>query len=271
MSMSRLPRARLVVSGAAMALTLMLAGCESGPKDPTAGMSPEKLYESAREDIAAGQYEKAAKTLERLEGRAAGTLLAQQAMLEQAWALYKTQERAQALSVIERYLKLHPSSPGVDYAYYLQGLLNFNEDLGLFSGISRQDLSERDQQASKDAYESFRTLVERFPDAKYTPDARARLAYIVHSLAAYEVHVARYYFTRGAYVAAANRAQIAVQEYRTAPALEEALYIMVLSYDRLGLTALRDDAERVLRHNFPKSALIGKAYEPPKKSWWKFW
>ena len=271
MSMSRLPRTRLVVSGAAMALTLVLTGCETGPKDPTAGMSPEKLYESAREDITAGQYEKAAKTLERLEGRAAGTMLAQQAMLEQAWALYKSQERAQALGVVERFLKLHPSSPGVDYAYYLQGLLNFNEDLGLFSGISRQDLSERDQQASKDAYQSFRTLIERFPDSKYAPDARQRMAYIVHSLAAYEVHVARYYFTRGAYVAAANRAQIAVQEYRTAPALEEALYIMVLSYERLGLTALRDDAERVLRHNFPKSPLLGKAYEPPKKSWWKFW
>ena len=192
MSMSRLPRTRLVVSGAAMALTLVLAGCETGPKDPTAGMSPEKLYESAREDITAGQYEKAAKTLERLEGRAAGTMLAQQAMLEQAWALYKSQERAQALSVVERFLKLHPSSPGVDYAYYLQGLLNFNEDLGLFSGISRQDLSERDQQASKDAYQSFRTLIERFPDSKYAPDARQRMAYIVHSLAAYEVHVARY-------------------------------------------------------------------------------
>jgi len=270
MSMSRLPRARLVVSGAAMALTLMLAACETGPKDPTAGMSPEKLYESAREDITAGQYEKAAKTLERLEGRAAGTLLAQQAMLEQAWALYKSQERAQALSVIERYLKLHPSSPGVDYAYYLQGLLNFNEDLGLFSSISRQDLSERDQQASKDAYQSFRTLIERFPDSKYAPDARARMAYIVHSLAAYEVHVARYYFTRGAYVAAANRAQSAVAEFQQSPAIEEALYIMGESYDKLGLTQLRDDARRVLDKNFPDSQYASNS-TAKKEPWWKVW
>jgi outer membrane protein assembly factor BamD len=200
------------------------------------------------------------KLYERLEGRAAGTPLAQQATLERAYLNYKTGEKATALSILERFLKLHPTSPAFDYALYLQGVVNFNDNLGLFSSIARQDLSERDQQASKDSYQSFKQLVDQFPQSKYTPDAQARMRYIVNSLAAYEVHVARYYYRRGAYVAAANRAQQTVQEFQQSPAAEEALHIMVLSYDKLGLEQLRDDAGRVLRKNFPNSEFI--ASEP---------
>jgi outer membrane protein assembly factor BamD len=142
-------------------------------------------------------------------------VLAQQAQLERAYLLWKTAESAQALAVIERFLKLHPTSPAYDYALYLQGLINFNDSLGFLGSLASQDLSERDQQASRDAYQSFRQLTERFPQSSYAEDARLRMNYIVNSLAAYEVHVARYYFRRGAYVAAANRAQAAVTEFRT--------------------------------------------------------
>ena len=154
-------------------------------------------------------------------------MLAQQAQLERAYLLWKTDEQAQALATIERFLKLHPTSPAYDYALYLQGLINFNDNLGFFGSLAAQDLSERDQQASRDAYQSFRQLTERFPQSSYAEDARLRMNYIVNSLAAYEVHVARYYFRRGAYVAAANRAQQAVLEFQQSPAAEEALYIMV--------------------------------------------
>ncbi|MFZ2651188.1 MAG: outer membrane protein assembly factor BamD [Burkholderiaceae bacterium] len=229
-----------------------LAGC-STPADETAGWNLEKLYSEAKQEADNGAYDRAAKLFERLEGRAAGTILAQQAQLERAYVLHRSGEKAQALAVLERFLKLHPTSPALDYALYLQGLVNFNDNLGIFGNLSRQNLAERDQQASRDSYQSFKQLVEQFPQSNYAGDAKARMTFIVNSLAEYEVHVARYYYRRGAYVAAANRAQQAVREFQHAPAVEEALGIMVQSYDRLGLHGLRDGAERVLRKNYPES------------------
>ena len=198
-------------------------------------------------------------------------MLAQQAQLERAYMMYKSGEKAQALAILERFIKLHPTSTALDYALYLQGLVNFNDNLGLLGGLSRQDLSERDQQASRDSYESFKQLVDQFPQSTYADDARTRMNYIVNSLAAYEVHVARYYFRRGAYIAAANRAQQTVQEYQQSPAVQEALDIMVQSYDRLGLKQLRDDAERVLQKNFPGSNPDANESGPQQRSWWKIW
>jgi len=217
-----------------------------------------------------GSYDKAIPLLEKLEGRAAGTPLAQQAQLERAYAYYKSGDQAQALATLDRFIKLHPASPALDYALYLKGIVNFNDNLGVFSFLSRQDLSERDQKAAKESFESFRELSTRFPDSRYTPDAKARMTYIVNSLAQYEVHVARYYYSRGAYVAAINRAQSALADYRDVPALEEALFILMRSYDALGMTQLRDDTRRVLATSYPQSHyLTGNARGD--KAWWRFW
>ncbi|MCW7540348.1 outer membrane protein assembly factor BamD [Aquabacterium sp. A7-Y] len=259
------------MAAGALVLAAALAGCSSTPKDETAGMSTDKLYAEAKDEAAAGNYERAIKFYERLEGRAAGTLLSQQAQLELAYLYYRTNEKAQALATIDRFVKLHPSSPAMDYALYLRGVVNFNDNLGLFGKLSRQDLSERDQQASKDAFQAFKQLVEQFPNSTYTPDARVRMNYIVNALAAYEVHVARYYYRRGAYLAAANRAQQTVQDHQQSPSLEEALYLMARSYDRLGLTQLRDDAERVLRTSFPDSAYLKGGTRGEDKPWWQLW
>ena len=266
MSILRWPLATLWV-----AMAMALAACSSTPKDDSVNWSPEKLYAEAKDEAANGGYDRAAKLYERLEGRAAGTLLAQQAEIEHAWVLYKSGEKAQSLAILERFIKLHPTSAALDYAMYLQGVVNFNDELGLLSSISRQDLSERDQQAARDSYQSFRQLVEQFPKSVYAADARQRMNYIVNTLAAYEVHVARYYFRRGAYVAAANRAQQAVQDFQQSPATEEALYILAQSYDRLGLKELRDDAERVLRSNFPDSKLSAQGLGGKTKAWWQLW
>ena len=260
-----------VLAAATVACSLVLAGCDTTPKDETSGKATEKLYEEARDEAANGNWERASKLYEKLEGRAAGTALAQQAQIDLAYAYYKTGEKALAIATLERFIRLHPSSPALDYAYYLQGLVNFNERLGLLSSFARQDLSERDQQASRDAYQSFRQLVERFPQSVYTPDAQLRMNYIINALAAYEVHVARYYFRRGAYVASASRAQTAVQDFRQTPAVEEALYILSASYDRLGLTELHDDAERVLRQNFPESKYLIGGLARRESAWWQFW
>jgi outer membrane protein assembly factor BamD len=249
----------------------VLAGCGIlKEEDKTATWSPNRIYSEAKDELNSGNYDKAIPLYEKLEGRAAGTPLAQQAQLERAYAQYKANDQAQAMATLDRFMKLHPASPAFDYALYLKGLVNFNDNLGMFSNLTRQDLSERDQKAAKESFEAFRELSTRYPDSRYTPDARARMTYIVNSLAQYEVHVARYYFSRGAYVAAINRAQAALSEYREVPALEEALYIMVRSYDALGMTQLRDDSRRVLEKNYPGSGYLSRGFKA-KQSWWKLW
>ncbi len=251
-------------------LLALFAGCSSDPKiDDKADV--EKLYADAKDDMNAGSYERAIKTLERIEGRAAGTLLAQQALLDMAYAQWRTADRVQAIATLDRFIKIHPSSPAMDYALYLKGVVNFIDNVGFLSSISRQNVSERDQQASRDAYQSFRQLVEQFPNSKYAPDSRLRMDYIVNSLAEYEVHVARYYYRRGAYLAAANRAQQAVRDYQQTPASEEALYILAVSYDKLGLKELATDADRVLKKNYPNSRYLRDGVRLPERAWWQFW
>ncbi|MDR3454122.1 MAG: outer membrane protein assembly factor BamD [Rhodoferax sp.] len=266
-------RAKLSVVPALLLVSLgaLVSGCSTTTKDETAGWSPNKIYSEAKDNMDSGSYDKAVPLFEKLEGRAAGTPLAQQAQLDKAYAQYKGGEQAQAIATLDRFMKLHPASPAMDYALYLKGLVNFNDDLGLFSFLTRQDLSERDQKAAKDSFESFKELASRFPDSRYTPDARQRMTYIVNSLAAYEVHVARYYYTRGAYVAAINRSEVALRDYRDVPALEEALYIMVKSYDALGMTQLRDDTKRVMEKSYPKSEYLSRGFKSSSDPWWKIW
>ncbi|WP_414014370.1 outer membrane protein assembly factor BamD [Limnohabitans sp.] len=259
----------MVPASLALAVGLILSGCANNPKDPTAGWSPEKIYSEARDEVNAGAWDKAIGYYEKLEGRAAGTVLAQQAQIDKAYAQFKTGDKIQALATLDRFIRLHPTSPALDYALFLKGVVNFNDNLGMFSFLTRQDLSERDQKAAKESYESFLELTTRFPDSKYSADARQRMTHVVNSLAAYEVHVARYYAKRGAHVAAINRAQQAISDYEGVPAIEEALAILVKSYDAMGMTVLRDDALRVLTKNYPQSVFLQDKAPARTKSWWR--
>lgn len=264
-------QAKLSVLPVLLAVSV-LAGCGSLKEvDKTATWSPNRIHAEARDELNSGAYDKAIPLLEKLEGRAAGTPLAQQAQLDRAYAQYKAGQQADAHATLDRFIKLHPTSPALDYALYLKGIINFNDNLGMFSFVTKQDLSERDQKAAKESFESFRELVTRFPDSRYAADAKARMTYIVNSLAQYEVHVARYYYSRGAYVAAINRAQTALTDFRDVPALEEALYILVRSYDALGMPQLRDDSRRVLEKNYPNSAYLARGFNSENKPWWKLW
>jgi outer membrane protein assembly factor BamD len=269
-SLRAMVRRAVCLAGLAAAAVLT-QGCSSPPKNETPEVTAERLYREARDDIEAGAYDRATKSLERVEGLAAGTLLAQQAQIDLAFVQWKATERAAALTTIERFIKLNPSSPALDYAMYLRGLINFNDDLGLLGAVAGQKLSERDQRASRDAWQAFKQLVDQFPQSRYTPDARLRMNYILNSLADYEVHVARYYLRRGAYVAAANRAQQVIADYPQSPATEEALFLMMVSYDRLELKPLRDAAERVLRQNHPQSAFLSRGLTGYDRSWWQLW
>ena len=260
-------------TGTALVLVVssLVAGCSNKPIDPTGNWSPNKIYSEAKDESRSGAYDKAIPLFEKLEGRAAGTPLAQQAQLEKAYAQYKAGEQAQAIATLDRFIKLHPASPALDYAFYLKGLVNFNDNLGLFGSLIRQDLAERDQKAAKESFESFKDLVTRFPDSRYTPDAKLRMGYTVNSLAESEVHVARYYYSRGAYVAALNRAQTAITDYRDVPALEEATYIVYKSYDALGMTQLRDDTKRVIEKTYPQSDFLTNGFKKANRPWYQLW
>ncbi len=252
---------------------VLLGACGLLPEaqDETRGWSAQKLYTEAKDSLNSRGYEQAIKYYQKLESRYPYGRYAQQAQIEIAYAYYKDGEAAQASAATDRFIKLHPNHPNVDYAYYLKGLIYFNDDLGMFGAFSGQDLTERDPKAARDAFDAFKELVTRFPDSRYSPDAVHRMNYLVNALAAHEVHVARYYMKRGAYVAAAGRAQFAMKTYPQAPANEEGLLILVKAYDEMGLKDLRDDAERVFKKNFPDSVYLKGGPRKSDAPWWQIW
>ena len=260
----------VLIAGLAAGLT---TGCSLLPEeiDDTKNWSASKLYYTAKESLNEGDYEKAVKMYERLEARYPYGAFAQQAQLEVAYAYYRDNEPLSAVAATERFIKLHPQHPHVDYAYYLRGLANFVEDQTLLARFSDQDMSERDPKAAREAFDSFKELVVRFPESKYAADAAARMKYLVNALAMHEVHVGRYYYKRGAYVAAANRGKYVLQNYQQSPALEEALVIMARSYGKLDLKDLQADVVRVINKNFPDSPYLTGKDLKKSRPWWRFW
>ncbi len=258
-----------------LALLVSACGLLSKKEEDSKNWSASKYYSEAKSEINNGSYAAAIKLFEGLEARYPYGRYAQQAQLEIGYAHYKDGEQAMAIAAADRFIKLHPNHTNVDYAYYLKGLANFNDDLGLMGIVSEkilnQDMSERDPKASRESFENFRELVTRYPKSKYAPDAVQRMKHLVNVVALNEVQVARYYMRRGGYVAAANRAQHTLKEYPQTPATEEALHIMIKAYDAMGMTDLRDDAERVMRKNFPDSRFFPESAAAREASWWKFW
>jgi outer membrane protein assembly factor BamD len=250
--------------------SVLLSGCGTmggmfGKTEDPQKQSVEALYKRAKEALSAGNFAEAVKLYETLESRFPYGVQSQQAIIDTAYAQYKLGERAQAIAAADRFIKLYPNHENVDYAYYIKGLANFIEDLGLLSFIATQDLSERDQKSAREAYTTFKTLVDKFPQSRYTGDSRLRLRYLVNALSQNEAHIARYYFNRGAYQAAVNRAQSCLTNFPNTPANEEALRIMVQSYKAMGNTQVATDTERVYRSTYSRAAV------EPGSAWWKFW
>jgi outer membrane protein assembly factor BamD len=253
---------------------LLITGCglfSGAQDDETAGWSAQRLYAEAKEAMGEKQWPKAIQFFEKLEARYPYGRYAQQAQLEVAYCQFKEGERALAVAAADRFIKLYPNHPHVDYAYYLKGLVNFNEGQGMLSSITMPDMTDRDPKSSREAFDAFKEVVTRFPQSRYAPDSAARMRYLVNALASHEVHVARYYMKRGAYIAAANRAQYAIKHYPQAPALEEAVFILVRAYDALGMNELRDDADRVMQKNFPNSAYFKDGLRKGGAPWWRLW
>jgi outer membrane protein assembly factor BamD len=247
-----------------------IAACSLLPEeiDMTADWSANRFYTEAKSALNDNNWEEAIKYYQRLESRYPYGRLAQQAQMEIAYAYWKSGDADSAIIACDRFLKLHPNHPNADYIYYLKGLINFNGDLGFMGYLHSQDQTERDPKSARESFEALKELVTRYPDSKYTPDAQQRLTYLVNTLAAHEVHVARYYYRRGAYIAAVNRSQFMLQNYPGTPAQEEALHILIRSYEKLGMEDLRADAERVMQNNYPQSQDPAEGFER-KKRWWQ--
>jgi outer membrane protein assembly factor BamD len=249
---------RMLTWAAAVSLALVVA-CSSLTADPTSKLSAEQLYADAKSELAAGNWARARELFGKLEARYPFGRYAQQAQIEVAYAFYKEGDSAQAIAACDRFLKLNPNHPFADYVLYLKGLATFTDELGLLGKTLGMDPTTRDPKAMRDAFEVFRELVSRYPDSVYAADATARMNYLVTAMAQSEVNIARFYLDRGAYVAAVQRAQGAVRDYSGTPAAEEALWIMMRSYDDLGMPQLRDDTRRVLEANFPGSRYLASA------------
>jgi len=234
-------------------LPLLTAGCAWLPDqvDETTGMNASELYSLAKEALGEHNYEMAIDYYVKLEGRYPYGRYAEQAQLETAYAHYKAQEPAAAVAAADRFIKLHPRHPHVAYAYYLRGLAMFEPGDNFLERFVPTDKTGRDPAAAREAFGYFQELITRFPDSRYTKDAVQRMTYLRNRLADYEVRVAAFYLTRGADVAAAERAGYVVENYDRTPAVPEALALMVEAYRRMEMGALADDALRVLRLNYP--------------------
>ena len=247
----------LSISFLVIFLTFGSAGCEMfGDKpDKTKNWSAQRLYDFGKTDLSGGDYETAIDHFEKLISRFPFGLLAQQAQLEIGYAYYKFEEPASALAATDRFIQLYPSHPNLDYAYYLRGLISFNKGKGFLTSIIERyipsDNSQKDTQALREAFEGFSELSSKFPASQYTNDANQRMVYLRNTLSEHEIHVARYYMTRHAYVAAVNRAKFVVENYQRTPSVAEGLVIMAKAYKILKLDKLSNEALAVLKLNFP--------------------
>jgi outer membrane protein assembly factor BamD len=242
---------RFPISFLAVLLAVLSTGCAWLDKhaDNTQGWDAAKLYAEASDELNSGSYATAIDYYNKLEARYPFGRYAMQAQLDVAYAHYKAEEPEEAIAAADRFIKLYPQNPFVDYAYYLKGIINYNRSVGFLDRYIPTDPSQRDPGAALDAFKDFGELVRRFPDSKYAPDAHQRMLFLRANLAKAELHVARYYMKRGAYLAAANRATYVVEHYQRTSAVPEALEIMVQAYTAIGEEKLAADARRVLTVN----------------------
>jgi len=247
---------RLLGRTIALAGALAVAACSSLEKDATSKWDAERLYKEGHKELVAGNWGKAREMFDKLESRYPFGRYAQQGQIEIAYAYYKEGETADALDATERFLKTNPSHPNADYVHYLRGLINFIEPPVLIGRLVGYKVSERDPKAMRESFEAFKELISHYPDSRYVPDAKLRMRYLQNALANHEVRVADYYYRRGAYLAAIERAQGSLRDFPGSASQQEALRLMARSYEALGLTDLQADAERVLRLNYPDPVAV---------------
>ncbi len=260
--------------GLIIIMMLFLVSCAIfGPPtelDDTKGLSAERIYEKASERMTSKDYKKAVEYLKKLESRYPNSKFGAQAKLDMAYAYYKQEDAAQCVSTVERFIKIYPNHPNLDYAYYLKGVAYFKQR-SIIDKVTFQDISDRDTKVLRQSFLAFKDLLTLFPNTAYGADATERMIYIKNKLADYELHVARHYMRVKAYVAALNRAKFVIENYSDSNFIEEALVIIISAYDNLGIDDLKEKNLRILKQNYPDSLILNNGKDTNKKDWWKFW
>ena len=256
-------------------VALMLSACSSTSTEPVIeDVKPEaELYSSAMAKLEGSNYRPAIEDLEAMEARYPYGRYSEQAQLELVYAYYRSSQPAAAKTAAARFIRLHPDHEHVDYAYYLKGLTAFEENKGAFDQYLGTDKAKKDPGAARDSFSDFSTLLRRFPNSEYAADSRVRMVYLRNLLAEHEIHVANYYLSRNAWLAAANRGKYVVENYQLTPAVEAALNIMVQAYTELGLLDNASNAQQVLEANFGENSTTSEApiaesqQTPEPRSW----
>lgn len=259
---------------------LLSGGCSwlgKSKEDETQDWSANKLYDSARTAMAEQDYGTALDYFQKLETRYPFGQLAQQALLESAYTHYKNGEPESAIAAADRFIKLYPRHPNIDYAYYIKGLSSFSRNFGFFERYIPIDREQRDQAAALQAFNDFAELLKLFPDSKYVADARQRMVYLRNRVAQYNIHVARYYIKRGAYIAAVNRGRNVIESFPRTTAVPHALAVMLVGYTLLDMQDLADDVRRVLELNYPDHPVLAGEISvnsntgEKARKWYQFW
>lgn len=252
--------ARTVSCLVSAVFVLLLGACAGNDEnaDFTADSGEQQIYDQAQRYLNARNFDLAIRALQALESRFPFGRYAEQAQLELIYAHYGGFETEAAIEAAERFIRLHPQHPNVDYAYYMKGLATANSSQDFLSRFTPTDDTKRDTGYAKEAFAEFSQLVSRFPDSPYAPDARSRMIYLRNLLARHEIHVANYYFRRGAYLAAANRGRYVVENFQRTPAVGDGLAVMAQGYLFLGMNDLADNAIETLKLNYPDHPSLDK-------------
>ena len=255
-------------------LTFFLSGCfffgDPVEFDETTGQTPEWILGRGEAYASTADWPSAIRILEKGEQRYPNSKLAPQFKLDLAYSYYKYSQDAEAIAMLNKFIRLYPNHPTVDYAFYLKGVVLF-VDRGLMDKFTLQDISDRDVAPLRESFQAFDIVVERYPDSKYYEDSLIRMTYLMNKISEYELHVARFYMRRTAYVAALNRAKFVIENYNQSIHQEEALVLMVSCYEHLGIEDLRRDTERVLEQNYPNTKFNTEKIIYKKSEWWRFW
>lgn len=236
---------------------LSLAGCSTtNPEDKYDQMTADDLYQQGLTHLEKKRYPEAVEDFEALEARYPFGDYAEKAKLAEIYGYYMRNDWPSAMASADRFIKIHPRHDHIDYAYYMKGLIHFSESVGTYTKYLPMDRAERDVTPSKEAFDAFNELTARFPYSKYTPDAKKRMVYLRNVIAANELHAARFNMDRTAYLAAANRSKYIIEHFDHSPIVEEALFIQVAAYRKLGLHDLAQDSLRVLELNYPNSTFL---------------
>ncbi|GMG88571.1 outer membrane protein assembly factor BamD [Biformimicrobium ophioploci] len=240
---------------------VLLGACASTDEQddtglPSGSRTETAFYEAAQKQLRSSQWDLAIKNLRALEDNFPFGTYAEQAQLELIYAYYRNYENDAAITAADRFIRLHPQHRNVDYAFYMKGLASFTEGTGLFERFLPTDLTKRDPGSARESFAHFSQLLSRYPESPYANDAQQRMVHLRNLLARYEIHVANYYFKRGAYVASANRGRFVVENFQQTPSVPDALAVMIQAYHLLEMPELEQNTKRVLLENYPNHPAI---------------